>query len=311
MREACSLQVPPLDSPGAWLGACLGTIALKGRDKLTLITSPPLASFGLWVEQLIAESTGKDGKGIIPVTNEPLMPPAYYGSDRLFVYLRLKDDQDRATNTAISELISSGQPAVVLEMSNRYDLGAEIFRWELATAVAGAILGVQPFDQPDVQKAKDATARLLQELGVSGHLPKLKTTGSLAELLTHADKGEYLAIMAYLRQTKETDEALAELRKEVGKRYRIATTLGYGPRYLHSTGQLYKGGPNTGLFFQLTADHGQGLPVPGKPYTFGTVADAQALGDFQALQAAGRLVVSVHLPRSEASLIKSLIRRLK
>jgi len=162
-----------------------------------------------------------------------------------------------------------------------------------------------------VQKAKDATARLLQELSVSGHLPKLKTTGSMAELLNNADKGEYLAIMAYLRQTKEMDEALAELRKEVGKRYRIATTLGYGPRYLHSTGQLYKGGPNTGLFFQLTADHGQGLPVPRKPYTFGTVADAQALGDFQALQAAGRLVVSVHLPRSEASLIKSLIRRLK
>jgi glucose-6-phosphate isomerase len=311
MRGACSWQVPPLKNPGAWLGACLVTMALRGRDKMTLITSPPLASFGLWVEQLIAESTGKDGKGIIPVANEPLMPPTYYGSDRLFVYLRLKDDRDQATNTAISDLIFSGQPAVVLEMSNRYDLGAELFRWELATAVASAILGVQPFNQPDVQKAKDATAQLLQELGVSGHLPRLETTGSLAELLTHADKGRYLAIMAYLHQTKETDEALAELRKEVGKRYRMATTLGYGPRYLHSTGQLYKGGQNTGLFLQFTANHREELPVPGRPYTFGTVADAQALGDFQALQAAGRLVASVHLPRSEASLIKSLVRRLK
>jgi glucose-6-phosphate isomerase len=311
MRGACAWQVPPPENPGAWLGACLGTMALRGRDKMTLITSPPLASFGLWVEQLIAESTGKDGKGIIPVANEPLMPPTYYGSDRLFVYLRLKDDRDRATNTAISDLISSGQPAVVLEMSNRYDLGAELFRWELATAVASAILGVQPFNQPDVQKAKDATARLLQELGVSGHLPRLETTGSLAGLLTHADKGRYLAIIAYLHQTMEMDEALAELRKEVGKRYRMATTLGYGPRYLHSTGQLYKGGQNTGLFLQFTANHREELPVPGRPYTFGTVADAQALGDFQALQAAGRLAVSVHLPRSEASLIKSLVRRLK
>jgi len=311
MRGACAWRVPPPENPGAWLGACLGTMALRGRDKLTLITSPSVGSFGLWVEQLIAESTGKDGKGIIPVANEPLMPPTYYGADRLFVYLRLKDDQDRATETALSDLIASEQPAVVLEMQNKYDLGAELFRWELATAVAGAILGVQPFNQPDVQKAKDATSRLLQELSVSGHPPQLETTGSLAELLTHADKGRYLAIMAYLRQTTETDEALTELRQALGKRYRLATTLGYGPRYLHSTGQLYKGGQNTGLFLQLTAEHRQELLIPGRPYTFGTVADAQALGDLQALQAAGRLVTSVHLPRSEASLIKSLVRRLK
>jgi glucose-6-phosphate isomerase len=308
MRRACARQLPPPENPGAWLGACLGTMALRGRDKLTLLTSPPLASFGLWVEQLIAESTGKEGKGIIPVANEPLMPPSYYGSDRFFIYLRLKGGTNRATDAAISDLVSSGQPVVVLEMNNRYDLGAELFRWELATAVAGAIVGVQPFDQPDVQRAKDATARLLEELSGGGHLPKLETTGSLAELLSHADKGKYLAIMAYLPQTRETDEALAELRQEVGKRYHLATTAGYGPRYLHSTGQLYKGGRNTGLFLQLTANHQEELPVPGKPYTFGAVADAQALGDFQALRAAGRRVVRVHLPRCEASLIKNLVR---
>jgi glucose-6-phosphate isomerase len=307
MRVVCAGQLPPPENPGAWLGACLGTMALRGRDKMTLVTSPPLASFGLWVEQLIAESTGKEGKGIIPVANEPLMPPSYYGSDRLFVCLRLKDEPDPATDAAVGDLVASGQPAVVLEMSNRYDLGAEIFRWELATAVASAIVGVQPFDQPDVQKAKDATARLLEELSGGGHLLKLETTGSLAELLSHADKDRYLAIMVYLRQTKETDEALAELRREVGKRYHLATTVGYGPRYLHSTGQLYKGGRNTGLFLQLTANHEEELPIPGKHYTFGAVADAQALGDFQALQAVGRRVVSVHLPRSEASLIRNLV----
>ena len=273
MRETCASHVP-YENPGFWLGACMGTLALKGHDKLTLVTSPSISTFGLWIEQLIAESTGKDGKGIIPVANEPLMQPIYYGTDRLFVYLRVEGDQNQVTDTAIGRLISSGHPVVVLEMRNKYDMGAEFFRWEFATTVAGAILGINPFDQPDVQKAKDTTERLLQEYGVSGLLPKLETTGSLAKLMTLAGKGKYLAIMAYLRQTPEMDEALAELRKEVGERYHIATMLGYGPRFLHSTGQLYKGGQNTGLFLQLTSNHVEDLPIPGKPYTFGTVADA-------------------------------------
>ena len=306
MRETCSSHVPQHENSGFWLGACLGTLALKGHDKLTLVTSPSIGTFGLWIEQLIAESTGKDGKGIIPVANEPLMQPTCYGNDRLFVYLRIEGDQTQATDTAIARLISAGHPVIVLEMRNRYDIGAEFFRWEFATAVAGAILGINPFDQPDVQKAKDTTGRLLQEYGVSGRLPKLETTGSLADLMTLAGKGKYLAIMAYLRQTPEMDEALAELRREVGEHYHIATILGYGPRFLHSTGQLYKGGQNTGLFLQLTANHAKDLPIPGKPYTFGIVADAQALGDFQALQVAGRHVISIQMPRSEVSAIKKL-----
>jgi glucose-6-phosphate isomerase len=311
MRETCASHVPHHENPGLWLGVCMGTLALKAHDKLTLVMSPSIGTFSLWLEQLIAESTGKDGKGIIPIANEPLMQPIYYSNDRLFVYLRVEGDRNQATDTATSRLISSGHPVVVLEMRNRYDMGAEFFRWEFATAVAGAILGINPFDQPDVQKAKDTTGRLLQEYGVSRHLPKLETTGSLADLMTLADKGKYLAIMAYLRQTPEMDEALTELRRKVGEHYHIATTLGYGPRFLHSTGQLYKGGQNTGLFLQLTANHVKDLPIPGKPYTFGTVADAQALGDFQSLQAVGRQVIRVQIPRSEGSVIKRLIAQIE
>ena len=311
MRETCGPQVPAHENSGLWLGACMGTLALKGHDKLTLVTSPSIGTFGLWIEQLIAESTGKDGKGIIPVANEPLMQPIYYGNDRLFVYLRVEGDQNQVTDTTIGRLISSRHPVIVLEMRNKYDMGAEFFRWEFATAVAGAILCVNPFDQPNVQKAKDTTDRLLREYSVSGRLPKLEATGSLAYLMKIAGKGKYLAIMAYLHQTPEMDEALTELRREVGERYHIATTLGYGPRFLHSTGQLYKGGQNTGLFLQLTVNHEKDLPIPGKPYTFGTVADAQALGDFQSLQAAGRQVIRVQIPRSEVSVIKRLIAQIE
>jgi len=307
MRRNCAADIPDYQNAGAWLGACMGTLALHGRDKLTLITSPSIAAFELWVEQLIAESTGKEGKGIIPVSNEPMMEPDCYGDDRLFIYLRVVGDKNHATDLAVSRLISSGQPAIVLQLKDIYDIGAEFFRWEFATAVAGAILGIQPFDQPDVQKSKDVTARLLDEFSTSGHLPKPETTGSLSDLLSHVAKGRYLAVMAYLRQTSEIDGALRKLRRKVSETCRIATTLGYGPRFLHSTGQLYKGGKNTGLFFQLTVDHEKGLPVPGKPYSFGTVADAQALGDFQALQAAGRMVVRANLHESKASIIKGLL----
>jgi glucose-6-phosphate isomerase len=307
MRKDCAADIPDYQNAGAWLGACMGALALGGRDKLTLIMSPSIADFGLWVEQLIAESTGKDGKGIIPVSNEPTMQPERYGDDRVFVYMRLAGDENHATDEAVNNLISSGQPAIVLQLKDIYDIGAEFFRWEFATAIAGAILGIQPFDQPDVQKSKDVTARLLEEFSASGHLPKLETTGSLADLLSHAARGKYLAIMAYLIQTSEIDSTLSELRKKVTETYGIATTLGYGPRFLHSTGQLYKGGKNTGLFFQLTADHDEDLPVPGKSYSFGIVADAQALGDFQALQVAGRTVVRVNLHGSKASIIESLL----
>ena len=252
MGQACAPGGAAADNPGARLGAVMGVLAKKGRDKLTLVTSPSVGSFGLWAEQLLAESTGKEGTGIIPVAGEPLASPDYYGDDRLFVYLRLEGDDNAGTDTAIERIESSGQPVVRLKLRDRYDLGAEFFRWEFATAVTGAILGIHPFDQPDVQGAKDMTERMLQEYEASGRLPSVEAQGSAGATLSKAGAGDYLAIMPYLLQTPEVDQALGELRRMVMKRYRIATTLGYGPRYLHSTGQIHKGGP---LHRTLPSDH--------------------------------------------------------
>ena len=303
MREGCTSGVPIHENYGAWLGTCISTLALHGRDKLTLITSPAISSFGLWVEQLIAESTGKEGKGIIPVVDEPLVESAYYGDDRLFICLRLEGDDNSATDTAIERIQSSGQPVLTLEMRDRYDLGAEFFRWEFATAVAGAILGIHPFNQPNVQETKEATERVLQEYTATGRLPQVEAADSVADLMAEAGKGKYLAIMAYVRQTPEVDKVLADFRRKVVERHHIATTLGYGPRFLHSTGQLHKEGPDTGLFLQITAEHEKELPIPGKPYTFGVVADAQALGDLQALKSLGRRVTRIHFSRGNTTAI--------
>jgi transaldolase/glucose-6-phosphate isomerase len=310
MREGCASCVPGHENPGMWLGATMGALAVKGRDKLTLVTSPSIGSFGLWVEQLIAESTGKEGKGIIPVAGEPLLAPDFYWIDRLFVYLRLKTDDNKATDAAINALKTSGQPVIVLEMKDKLDLGAEFFRWEFATATAGKILSIHPFNQPDVQRAKDATERILSDYVKSGRLPEIKTTGSLTSLLSQACQGAYFAVMAYLHQIPETDEVLATLRRKVMEQYRIATTLGYGPRFLHSTGQLHKGGQNEGLFLQITTEHRNDLPIPGEPYTFGVVADAQALGDSQALQALGRRVVSLRLSQSDAASLRESLKKM-
>ena len=311
MREACASCVPVHDNPGAWLGACMGTLAAKGRDKLTLITSPAISSFGLWVEQLIAESTGKDGKGIIPIAGEPLIEPVFYGDDRLFICLRLQGDDNSEIDKAIERIGFSAQPVLILDMRDKYDLGAEFYRWEFATAVAGAILGIHPFNQPNVQQTKAATVRVLQEYTASGNLPSIETASSVTELLTKAEKRNYLAIMAYLRQTPGTDKALAELRRKVIERYGIATTLGYGPRFLHSTGQLHKGGPNTGLFLQITVDHETDIPIPGMPCTFGVVTAAQALGDLQTLQSLGRNVARVQLNRGDEEDILKVVSKLK
>jgi len=283
MRNQCMPDMAIHGNPGALLGAVIGTLALRGRNKLTLVTSPAINSFGLWVEQLVAESTGKDGKGIILVVGEPMMETDHYGDDRLFVYLRLRNDDNSAADEAIKRIESSGQPVLVSEMQDKYDLGSEFFRWEFATAVAGALLDIHPFNQPNVHAAKQATEHMLQEFLTSGHLPQVEVTRSLADLLAEGGKGDYLAILAYVRQTAEVDEILTGLRRKVVKQYHIATTLGYGPRYLHSTGQLHKGGPETGLFLIITADHEKDLPIHGQPYSFGTLADAQAMGDLQAL----------------------------
>ena len=306
MREGCASCVPAHDNPGAWLGAVMGTMAHKGRDKLTLVTSPSMSSFGLWVEQLIAESTGKEGKGIIPIAGEPMVDPNSYGDDRLFVYLSLEGDDNSDTDTNMERIQESGQPVVRLGLRDRYDLGAEFYRWEYATAVAGAILGIHPFDQPNVQGAKDMTERVLSQYLSSGELPPIETLGSLGKLLAQVKPGDYFAIMPYALQTPETDRALESLRRRITEGYGIATTLGYGPRFLHSTGQLHKGGPGSGVFLQLTTDNSQDVPIPDYPYTFATLVDAQALGDLEALQASGRRAARVHLGRDKAAAIYEL-----
>jgi transaldolase/glucose-6-phosphate isomerase len=308
MREGCAFCVPAHDNPGAWLGAVMGVLAGQGRDKLTLVTSPSISSFGLWVEQLIAESTGKEGKGIVPISTEPLMSANSYGSDRLFVHLRLERDDNSDIDNVVEQIGASGQPVVRLELRDKYDLGAEFYRWEFATGIAGSLLGIHPFDQPNVQGAKDMTERVLAQYQATRQLPKVEapsaaSAGSilrqaqeaLEDLLAQAGPGDYLAIMAYLRQTPEVDNALAALRRKVMELHGIATTVGFGPRFLHSTGQLHKGGPASGLFLQLTADQEKDVPVPGQAYSFGVLAQAQSQGDLEALQEAGRRVVRVHL----------------
>jgi glucose-6-phosphate isomerase len=311
MKKTCAPDIPIQQNPGAWLGTLMGILALQGRDKLTLVTSPGISSFGLWVEQLIAESTGKEGKGIIPVVGEPLMESADYGTDRLFVYLRLQNDDNLAIDTAVEPIKASGQPVVILEMQDWYDLGTEFYRWEFATAVAGAILGINPFEQPDVQAAKQATQDMLDKFITSGSLPQVETASSPTDLLTGVKSGNYLAVLAYIQQTQEADRLLSEFRKQVVKKYRLATTLGYGPRYLHSTGQLHKGGPNTGRFLFITADHEKDVPIPGRPYNFGVLADAQALGDLQALQSLGRSVARIHSSKSDTPAISRLLSELQ
>ena len=301
MREACGPSVPARDNPGAWLGVVMGTLARQGRDKLTIVASPSVGSFGPWAEQLIAESTGKEGRGIVPVAGEPLVSADAYGDDRLFVYLRLGSDDNSETDAAVEPIEAAGHPLVRLDMRDIYDLGAEFYRWEFATAVAGAVLGIHPFDQPNVQQAKDMTERVLGRYQESGQLPEWDAGPSLRDLLDRARPPEYLAIMAYVRQTPEVDRALDTLRLRVLERHGIATTAGYGPRYLHSTGQLHKGGPASGVFLQLTTDHDPDVAVPGKPYTFGTLADAQALGDLKALRASGRRAARAKVGRSGAS----------
>ena len=310
MREGCASCVAARDNPGAWLGAAMATLALKGRDKLTLVTSPAIGSFGLWVEQLIAESTGKEGKGIVPVAGEPLGDPADYGDDRLFVYLRVDGDDNAETDASAEALRALGHPVIRLDLRDRYDIGAEFYRWEFATAVAGSLLQINPFDQPNVQTAKDVAARLMEEYGRSGALPAPGETSSWQELVSKATPGSYLAIMAYVQPDADTDRALQALRRGVSERYGIATTLGYGPRFLHSTGQLHKGGPDAGLFLQLTVGHPNDVPIPGEAYTFGVLADAQAQGDLDALRTAGRSVAHVEMgsdvPASVARLTAEL-----
>lgn len=289
MRDACQAEDPG-DNPGAVLGAAMARLALERRDKLTIFASPSIAGFGLWVEQLVAESLGKEGRGVVPIAGEPPLGPEAYLGDRFFVHLRLEGDDNSHTDEAMRRLARAGHPVVTLDLLDLYDLAAEVFRWEFAIAVAGAVLGVSPFDQPDVQAAKDMTNSVLTEFESSGALPDAPDTIPAPDLLSLVRPGDYVAIMAYAYQTPELDAAVERLRRALLNRYGVATTMGYGPRFLHSTGQLHKGGPPSGLFLQLVEETRADVEIPGRPFSFGVLASAQALGDLRALQAEDRRV---------------------
>ena len=324
MVHACAASVPVEENPGAVLGIILGTAHNQGRNKLTLITSPGIGDLGAWLEQLIAESTGKVGKGIIPVDRELPGAPLVYGSDRLFVYIRLEAGPDPAQDAAVAALERAGQPVVRIAVDELYDLGEEFFRWEIATAVAGAVIGIHTFDQPDVEASKVATRKLTSEYEQTGKLPpetplfeeggiKLFTDDKnaaalkqavgaspslLAYLKAHLNRvksGDYVAFLAYIEMNASHEQALQTMRHAVRDQKRVATCLGFGPRFLHSTGQAYKGGPNSGVFLQITCDDASDLPVPGQKYTFGVVKAAQARGDFQVLAERGRRAIRIHL----------------
>jgi hypothetical protein len=283
---------------GLELGALLGALALQGRDKPTLIASGPMSAVGLWLEQLVAESLGKQGKGIIPINGEQLAPPEVYGRDRVFVQLRASGAPDAATDAALERLERAGHPVARIECGDRESLGAEFYRWEFATAVAGAVIGVNPFDQPDVESAKVVTRRLAAEYEKTGTLPsshRPATPEKVGELLDQLEPGDYFATLAFIDLTPEAERALNAVRITVRDRYKVATTVGFGPRYLHSTGQVHKGGPNSGVFLVITCKDPEDLAVPGQKYSFGTIKLAQALGDLEVLASRGRRVLRVHL----------------
>ena len=292
MRDRC-LDDDSETNPGLRLGATLGAAALAGRDKVTLVAPAPVESFGLWVEQMLAESLGKDGRGIVPVAGEPLLSPECYGNDRMFVLLQT-DQSDEEASWA-DGIEGAGHPVSRIRLRDCRDLGAEFFRWEYATAVAGSVLDVHPFDQPDVQGAKDNTDRLLDSYLRQGRLPEQPGGASLSTLLERAGPGDYLAIVSYTPFDDESDALLEELRSRVMNRHRIATTSGYGPRYLHSTGQLHKGGPGSGLYLLLTSGGHRPMPISGERYGFDVLVRAQAIGDREALERLGRRVVCVDL----------------
>jgi transaldolase / glucose-6-phosphate isomerase len=298
MAASCDAAVPVEKNPGAWLGAAMGSLANRGRNKVTLLMSPQVATFGWWLEQLLAESTGKQGRGIVPVEGEPVGSPDAYGGDRLFVHLRVNGEAD---DPAVRALEQAGQPVVTLTLRDKLDLGGEFLRWELATAVAGSVLGIDPFDQPNVQESKDNTKRVLAEFASTGRLPEAHAAPAaeagraVGDLLKQRRDGSYLAVMAYTTRTDASEAALRRARERVRDGAHLATTAGYGPRFLHSTGQLHKGGPPVGLFLQVVQRDGVDVEVPGEPYGFSTLKQAQSLGDLRSLQSRNYPVLRVDL----------------
>jgi transaldolase/glucose-6-phosphate isomerase len=329
MADKCSPWTQPDANPGLLLGAFMGSLANAGRNKLTIICSPGIHDFGAWMEQLIAESTGKEGKGIIPVDREPLAPPAQYGSDRMFAYLRLAKGADATQDAAVAAFERAGLPVVRIDVTDAYQLGAEFFRWEIATAVAGAVLGINPFDQPDVEASKIETRKLTDAFEQTGNLPEEKPLfeerglriygetpertldGCLKKHLSDIPAGYfaegqhhpagYVALLAYIEMTPDHETVLNAAREHIRNRRQVATCLGFGPRFLHSTGQAYKGGPAGGVVIQITCDEAVDVPVPGQTYSFGIVKAAQAAGDLAVLRERGRRWLRVHLGKDVRS----------
>jgi transaldolase / glucose-6-phosphate isomerase len=335
MVQACASCVPVEENPGVVLGLILGSAAKAGRDKVTIITSPGISDLGAWLEQLLAESTGKQGKGIIPVDRESIGAPEVYGNDRVFAYLRLESAPDAQQDAKVAALEKANQPVGRISLTDPYDLGQEFFRWEIATAVAGSIIGINAFNQPDVEASKIATRNLTSEYEKTGSLPaekpiledkgvKLftdeknaaelaKTAGSDKSLVGYLkahfgriNAGDYFALLGYIQRNEAHETALQAMRHAVRDKKHVATCLGFGPRFLHSTGQAYKGGPNSGVFLQLTCDDAKDLPVPEQKYTFGVVKAAQARGDFQVLAERGRRALRVHLGSDVAAGLRTL-----
>jgi transaldolase/glucose-6-phosphate isomerase len=330
--HACAPPVPAQDNPGARLGAILGTLANAGRDKLTLSMSPDIESLGLWIEQLIAESTGKEDKGIVPIAGETLGAPSVYGSDRVFVHISV-GQPDGDTDAKLRSLEAAGHPVVRHRLNDTLDLGEEFFIWEVATAVAGAIIGINAFDQPNVQESKDNTKRLLEVYKKDGALPRQEIgadgdgltvyceaqtrdqlgAGSSLDAfigahLRRAQAGDYIALLDYMQETPARESLIQQIRTHLRDALRVATTTGYGPRFLHSTGQLHKGGPPSGLFVQVTVDDALDVPLPGEPFTFGVLKQAQALGDFQSLASRDRRAIRVHLGKDVDAGLHKLLR---
>lgn len=323
MAWSCGPDAPPADNPGVQLGLMLGAAGVAGRDKVTLIASPAIRTFGAWAEQLIAESTGKQGKGLVPVDNEPAADISAYGSDRVFVYLRLRKGSNLAQDEHVAALEAAGHPVARIEIASPDRIIQEFFRFEIATAVAGSVIGINPFDQPDVEASKIKTRELSAAIEATGALPVQQPTAQTGPFTLYADAdgagaiaqaasegglagalaahfnriaaGDYVALLAYVNRNEAHTEILQGARKTLLESHRAATCLGFGPRFLHSTGQAYKGGPNTGVFLQITSDHAADLPVPGRKLTFGQVEAAQAIGDLSVLEERGRRFLRVHI----------------
>jgi len=337
-KAVAQAKQPVENNPGVQLGLLLGSAANAGRDKFTIFTSPEIYDLGAWLEQLIAESTGKQGKGITPVDREAIGAPAVYGNDRVFAYVRLKSTADASAqadlDARVAALQAAGHPVVLIEIEDLFDIFGQFFTWEVVTAVAGSVMGINPFNQPDVEAAKIEARALTEEYEKTGQLPERKPVlsesgielyacedyaaelraAASADTLTgflraHFDRlrpGDYFAALVFLPMFPEHEAAIQVLRHKVRDRKRVATCLGFGPRFLHSTGQDYKGGPNTGVFLQITAKHADDLDIPGQQYTFGVVIDAQAAGDMAVLESRGRRVLRVHLGADVAAGLNAL-----